>query len=239
MTPSSLEILEAFITDEDSALVKRKQGHFYPSNHHRISPLVAKAPKILGPSERRQFYFHLLRLNHPPAIKIEEEVPVLVEAYRQLLPLFDRGYPDTHLDNATGVLLFGFDNVGALPEEPPVNLANYTTFFKCWQHLNSSSHIPAMLKKRQKFQDLASNPTILNRVQKAMTHIRYQHNGAYVSCLWFWAMIYILLNAQTTAEASVKGLLAAHNGSADFAVYKETICRFISAAARTDILPSP
>ena len=93
MTSSKTEILEQFIEDESLHYPRGDQGSYFPSNHHRITPLVAQASKLLPRDRRVDLYFHLLRLNHYPMVKSAAEFDVVLEAYARLKPLFQRGYP--------------------------------------------------------------------------------------------------------------------------------------------------
>jgi Family of unknown function (DUF6892) len=58
------QILRDFIADEESALEQEEQGGFYPANHHRIYPIVARAENLLDRAERVNLYFHLLRVDN-------------------------------------------------------------------------------------------------------------------------------------------------------------------------------
>lgn len=62
MTDTPIELLRAFLADENDAFPERRQGKFWPRNHHRLSPLVAKVEELLDQSEREDFYFHLMRV---------------------------------------------------------------------------------------------------------------------------------------------------------------------------------
>ncbi|RCK52570.1 hypothetical protein TH25_05900 [Thalassospira profundimaris] len=62
MTDKDADLLRTFIASEDKALSKRKRGSFWPANHHRIGPLANRASGLLKPDERRNFYFHYMRV---------------------------------------------------------------------------------------------------------------------------------------------------------------------------------
>ena len=85
------EILEQFMEDEALHYPKGDQGPFFPSNHHRITPLVPQAPKLLPADRRVELSFHLLRLNHYPAIKSVAEFDILLDAYARIRPLLKCG----------------------------------------------------------------------------------------------------------------------------------------------------
>ena len=38
-----------------------ERGAFYPDNHHLITPLIVRAPRLLSEEDRVELYFHLLR----------------------------------------------------------------------------------------------------------------------------------------------------------------------------------
>lgn len=236
MNTLATELLKDFINDENAALLEERQGHFFPANHHRILPLIPKALKLLPVEQRQRFYFHLLRLGSLPPIKAADEWPILSEAYRQVLPLFASGYPAMLLSRATGLLLFGFDSNGSLPDEPPGNLESYAAHLRLWRYLNGFSHIPGMLAKQKKFQELAADPASLERIRKTLAHIRYCNDEAPTLCLWFWAMIFVALSAPATAETTVRELLEAHAGTAEFERTREILRRYIAAAGRQDLL---
>ena len=54
-------LLQQFIEDESSALGRGERGAFYPDNHHLITPLIVRAPRLLSEEDRVELYFHLLR----------------------------------------------------------------------------------------------------------------------------------------------------------------------------------
>ena len=61
MASSPARLLQQFIEDESSALGRGERGAFYPDNHHLITPLIVRAPRLLSEEDRVELYFHLLR----------------------------------------------------------------------------------------------------------------------------------------------------------------------------------
>ena len=105
MPSSKTEILEQFIEDESLHYPRGDQGPYFPSNHHRITPLVAQASKLLPRNGRVDLYFHLLRLNHYPLVKSAAEFDAVLEAYARIKPWFQRGYPYCSMPRPMGLFL--------------------------------------------------------------------------------------------------------------------------------------
>lgn len=240
MNPSPSELLKSFITCEASALAQLKQGKVYPSKHYEIMALIPKAPKLLTPDERIEFYFYLLRLGVDFAPKDKNEFPLLQRAYMRILPIFSAGYPACSMDRVHGLLLFGMDDRGTLSLEPPPTPELYSKYLALWRYCNSFWHIPGMLKKSAKFFDKASDSESTIRVRKVLSHIRYCHESS-VTCLWFWALVFLLLSHPETDEVTVREINGANIPDRDETL--EILRRYITAAGKNQlqslITPSP
>ncbi|UFW67147.1 hypothetical protein RlegWSM1455_27875 (plasmid) [Rhizobium laguerreae] len=91
MTDTDAELLRTFIADENEAFADRRQGKFWPANHYRIGPLATKASGLLDPKEQVDFYFHFMRVAGWAPLVGDREMPLLLEAYRRMLPFLDLG----------------------------------------------------------------------------------------------------------------------------------------------------
>jgi hypothetical protein len=186
-----------FIADETAAYPS-EQGGFWPSNHHRIRPALAKIPLCLAPEERVKFYFYYLRASTfiPPVS--ESEFPYLVAAYRELLPSIDERYPNlaSRLDM---LFAFGFDDESALPPGETVSASELNTHLKTLTQTTKYTSLPAQRQKRDRFKPFEEEAT---RIIQTFRHLGYQHNPRrrdYTSTnLTFWGLALIaLLNPHT------------------------------------------
>lgn len=209
MATDQTDILKQFISDEASVYLKGEQGAYWPSNHHRITPAVARAPKLLSEPERIELYFHLLRLNGCPVIKLEREFDLLLEAYSRLAPLFERGYPYCSLKRPKGLFLFGADDHGPLIEREPTTHAMYLSHEKFWRYADSFWHMPGMLKKREKFVDLANDEVLVDRATRVLLRMNLVTDLTTTHDIWFWSLILLVLQQKDSGSKVVEHLVAA------------------------------
>lgn len=235
MITSSTEILEQFIADETSALARNKQGLFYPSNHHRIIPLVARAPKFLPGPARVDLYFHLLRLDHCPTLKVESELALLCEAYWQLKPLFSRRFSACSLPRARGLLLFGEDDRGALQDEPATTLDSYSKHLAFWRYAESFWHMPGMLKKRTKFLALSNDKELTARVRKVLLQMRLCDDLPSSTRLWFWALVFLTIQSKEEGDTVVGKLLTEDLSTQTKKEVLSSLTRYLTASDRMDL----
>ena len=236
MTSSKTEILEQFIEDESLHYPRGDQGSYFPSNHHRITPLVAQASKLLPRDRRVDLYFHLLRLNHYPMVKSAAEFDVVLEAYARLKPWFQRGYPYCSMPRPMGLFLFGSDDHGELAGEPPITYESQSEPLKFWRYANSFSHMPGMLKKQQKFLELSGDSALLDRVTKTLLRIHLADDLTSSTCLWFWSFILLAVQGNASAQVVVEWLLQAECPPSERAFFVDNLARYLRTASREDLL---
>jgi hypothetical protein len=227
-------VLTSFIKDEAIALRLGIQGVFYPSNHHLIHPLAAKAGELLSSDERIELYFHLLRLVSFTKISTEAELVLLLKAYQRLLPLFEKGYPQCTLPRTAGLFIFSFDDRGFVLDDTP-SLEEHIENKKLWSSLNVYWSYKGIFKKKDKFKVWASDEQLCERILKILRHIKYAHEAPLFTCTWFWALIFILLLNKKYTALVVADFLNPENLVADFQDTLKILNESLLAADETDL----
>jgi hypothetical protein len=236
MPNSQTEILEQFIEDEAVHYLKGDQGSYFPSNHHKITPLVVRAPKLLPRDRRVDLYFHLLRLNRYPAIKSVAEFDILLDAYARVRPLFKRGYPYCSMPRPMGLFLFGVDDHGSLVGEPQLTYESLLTHLKFWRFADSFWHMPGMLKKQQKFLELSGDSALLDRVTKTLLRINLEDDLTNSTCLWFWSFMLLAVQGNNSGKVAVDWLLQAECPSSDRSFFLQNLTRYLRTSSREDLI---
>ncbi|WP_431262354.1 hypothetical protein ACQ859_19650 [Roseateles chitinivorans] len=223
------QLLLDFIADEASSLRYGEQGEFWPSHHHLITPLIGKAGKFLVEAEHTAFFFHLLRLDHLPSLKSEEDFALLLRAYEGLRSIVWRGYPVCSLPLHAAVFLFGHDQFARLPGEPEPSLAGYRSSLDFLRYARSFSHMPGIMGKRQKFADLSADRALVARVRKTLVHGNQELLDG-LGQLWLWAFVFLVLQVEEEAQPVIRQIRddAAKAGDPK---HVETLERFIAASA--------
>ncbi len=236
MSSPQTEILEQFIEDENLHYPRGEQGPYFPSNHHRITPLVQRAPKLLPRDRRVDLYFHLLRLNQYPAIKAVAEFDTLLDAYTRIRPLFRRGYPYCSMPRPMGLFLFGIDDHGPLVGEPQTTCESLLVHLTFWRYANSFWHMPGMLKKQQKFLDLSGDSALLDRVTRTLLRIDLVNDLTTPTCLWFWSFMLLAVQGNDSGNVAVEWLLQAECQPSERSFFFENLTRYLRASSREDLL---
>lgn len=234
MRNSQTEILEQFIVDEDLHFTNGEQGLYWPRNHHIITPLVGRAPKLLPEDRCVDLYFHLLRLDYFPATKSPAEFNRLLEAYARLIPLFHRGYPYCVMRSPKGLFLFGYDDEGHLSGVPQLSYESLVGHLKFWRYADSFWHMPGMLKKQHKFLELSSDSVLLDRVTKTLLRVNPVRDLIGTE-LWFWSLLLLAIQGKSSGTVVVEWYLDVFPPShRSFCV--ESLARYLRASAREDLL---
>lgn len=236
MQTTQAEVLRRFISDEASATLSNEIGEFWPSNHHVIKPLVQRANRLLPESERIELYFHLLRRDACPTLKMKTEFPLLVQSYERMTPLFSTGYPSCWMARTKGLFLFGTDDRGPLPRHPVVTHEEYTALSAFWRYADSFSHMPGMLKKQAKFAALAKDDALVDRALHVLTRMSPIDDLASCTCLWFWSLVLLVIQHSTTADLAVEWLLQVDLPAQDRDFYRSNLARYLQASNRFDVL---
>ena len=177
-----IELIRAFIKDEEKAYAADLQGGFYPSNHHHISGILKKLPAEASEEEIISLYYHVLRhgtIIHP--VK-EKYYPLLQEAYKKLNTVLDERYPRNMFDKLEAVFL-----------EDPADYTSYLRYREVILQCNKYVSLPGMRSKPDKFRPYAEDEHIIARVISSLERIGFIHNGAMVSNFTFWGFIFMLL----------------------------------------------
>ncbi|MCL2309086.1 MAG: hypothetical protein FWC42_02260 [Proteobacteria bacterium] len=254
MKDQEREILLQFIADESAALPLGEQGSFYPMNHHRITPLVPRAPRLLSAEERILFYFHLLRFE-TMSVKDEGEFQLLQQAHERLLPLYSKRVQiyessKSMLHGLSGesrireLFLFGRNDLGSVIPAAEATFDFYTRNLRFWRYVKSFTNIPGMLKKRSKFIEFADDVGLLAHTQSVLFRMQLRCDLFWAPALWFWAMAFLVLQNEEAGVALVKKILSGDlfitGPEGDSEVDEHTICeilvRYLSASQRPDLM---
>jgi hypothetical protein len=200
------KLFSDFIADEAAAF-PNEQGGFWPSNHHRIKPALAKVPVCLSPEDRVLFYFHYLRVSTRVPQVSQTELPYLIAAYKALLPTIDQLYPN--LANRLDTLFaFGFDDEGTLPSGETTTAAELKEHVNTLAQTTKYASLPAQREKRDRFKPYDSEAP---RILETFRRLDYQHDRRhrdYTSTnLTFWGLALIALQNPTTRTALIRDML--------------------------------
>ncbi|NLS00478.1 hypothetical protein HGP17_26925 [Rhizobium sp. P38BS-XIX] len=204
MTSVDTDLLETFISDEEAAFAEKRQGKFWPANHHRIAPLATKLSGLLNPNQRTAFYFHFMRVaGGAPAVN-DKEMPLLTEAYRRMLPDLDLKGVIQMSRRHELLFVFGFDDTGALSAGETQISTALKARLKLLGQVGAYTSMPAQMDKKAKFAAFTSEAP---RILETLRHLEYRHDRRYsedlydVTNLRFWGMVFIcLLNKDTRAD---------------------------------------
>jgi hypothetical protein len=232
MTDANAELLRTFLADETKAFPERRQGKFWPLNHHWISPLVTRAHKLLDEDERTDLYFHFMRVTgNVPAVS-EKEMPLLLDAYGRLLPVMDIGGIIQMARRHEFLFVFGFDDTGVLASGKTSAAEALKLRRKLIRQVTIYTNLPGQLKSKVKFVSFADEAV---RILETLRHLAYRHDRRYGDDLYdvvnlsFWGMVFTgLLNKSTRADLTADML----EGKYDLARRDEQIAilnRFVEA----------
>ena len=237
MSTSPAHVLESFIHDDRVAMQHGDWGSYYPDNHHRISPLLPKAAKLLTKDQHIELYFHLLRRGECLSIKRPDEFVPLRAAYARILQL-DRQDPVCHLPNPKGLFLFGHGRNGPLVGEgTQEDLVAYAKHLTTWRYLTSFSSFPGMLSKQDKFKALASDQALVHRATEVVLLTDLAKDLATPTSLWFWALVLLALQDRASGNRIANWMPQAAARGASYRHLLEILVRFLQAADRDDLLP--
>ena len=233
---SPLEVLERFLGDEEVALAQGSSGSYYPSNHHRIKPLVSRAPRMLDTDRRVSLYFHLLRHDVCPSLKSDLELDLLKLAYERVKPLFSVGHPALIMSRAKGLFLFGSNDCHWLAEGSGFTISQYRGRLSFWRHVDSFWHMTGMLSKQDKFAQWAQDRALLARAAEVLHSVQLERDLIFSSQLWFWALLLLTLQEEATARVAVDWLLRARCANPMRAELINHLSRYLAAAGRPELL---
>ncbi|MFC2253932.1 hypothetical protein ACETRX_30160 [Labrys portucalensis] len=204
MTEATVGLLRNFLDDENQAFSERRQGQFWPSNHYQISPLATKVSGLLDPSERTDFYFHFMRVTGSVPSVDDKEMPLLLDAYKRILPFLDLGGIIQMSRRHTLLFVFGFDDTGVLPSGEAISAKALKARLKLIAQVDNYTTQPAQREKKARFVPFADQA---GRILETFRHLGYRHDRRYgedlydVTNLSFWGMVFIgLLNKSTRAD---------------------------------------
>lgn len=206
-------LLTRFIDDEDAALAAGRQGKFWPSNHHEISPLITKADRHLDPPQRVRLYGHVLRVAGTIPAVSEKEFPLLVEAYRAALPQLDSSGISYLAGRQPLLFCFGFDEQGVLPSGQATSAADLKTHLKLVTQIGKYTNLPGQRAKLNNFLAFAGEA---ERALETLRHLRYRStrkdegkSEPWSVDLLFWGFVLVGLLAESTRAPLVEDMLGA------------------------------
>lgn len=229
------ELLERFIADESQARQQGRQGQFYPSHHHRILPAVSKAPRLLSPDQRVRLYLLLLSLDRIPALKRAGEFELLLAAYAQLVDNAHGWARPPSLHRIKGLFLFGYHADGSLAGQSEIEYTAFLGHLKFWRYVESFTSMPGMLGRRARFAELSADRALCTRVTETIRHIRPSQDLPRPTCLWFWALMLLALQRETSACEAVEWLLQTDCG-ANRCEMHGFLRRYLAASERIDLI---
>lgn len=187
------EILREFVAEQDWALAMGREGLIWGRHAERIEPLFTEAPRLLEPGERRRLYFHRMALTHLMIRVDAEEHSLVRDAYDDCLAIPTRGLksPGDFL-RMQGVLFFGYDDRGSLPEPAGEDAEQATLAWRVWKQCDADGSMSEMQANRERFRSLAENPEAVGRVLATVRHL-LSAPGFGRTSLHFWGMVLIVL----------------------------------------------
>nr|WP_233141326.1 hypothetical protein [Haematobacter missouriensis] len=204
MTTPDSDLLRQFIADETESFAQKRQGKFWPRNHHRLRPLSSRAAALLGPAEYEDFLFHLMRVTGGAPAVAQKHIPVLLDAYRRLIPHLDIGDVIQMARRHEMLFLFRFDDSGSLADGTLASTRDLKARLKLLAQIGAYTSQPAQRDKAAKFLPFAGDA---GRILQTLRHLGYHHDRRYgedlydITCLGFWGMIFIaLLSSDTRPE---------------------------------------
>ncbi|MFV0333309.1 MAG: hypothetical protein ACK5JR_04480 [Tropicimonas sp.] len=204
MTDTATDLLQSFIADANAAFAEGRAGQFWPRNHHRLRPLAGKLGRLIEPQERVDFYFHFMRLNGVAIAVREPEMPLMTEAYRRLVPLFDEGGTVGIARRHVMLFLFGFDETGSLPDGETRSAAEMKARLRLIAQAGKYTSLPAQRSRKSGFLPFVDQAP---RCLQALRHLGYDHDRRYgdesynYTDLDFWGMVLVcLLNRETRSD---------------------------------------
>ena len=231
MASSPERLLQQFIEDESSALGRGERGAFYPDNHHLITPLIVRAPRLLSEEDRVELYFHLLRGMCARRSRRKASSNCSARPMRACCRCSPRATRCVRC-HAPGACFFGLDDRGALPDEPPAALASYIGHLAFWRYADSFWHMPGMLKKRAKFVELAQDGARLARVRKVLLGMRLREDLPMATCLWFWSFVFLALQDEAAGAEVIDKILAEDVSVEDGELIRSCLLRYLAASER-------
>lgn len=162
---------------------------------------------MAGPDERIAFYLHFMRRSGEAPAVADREMPLLIQAYRRLLPVID--LPGAMARRHTLLFLFGFDEAGALPSGETQNVKTLKARLKTLAQTGKYTSLPAQRQKQASFLAYAEEAP---RLLQTLRHLGYRHDrrggDAYDTVnLVFWGMVLIILSDAATRAQLLADML--------------------------------
>ncbi|MGU3495175.1 hypothetical protein ACLBXM_14125 [Xanthobacteraceae bacterium A53D] len=203
----------AFLRDEDAAPPREGSGEIWVGAHHIITPAAGKLAGALTEDQRLHFYRHFMRLSGTAPAVPDKELPLLVAAHDRLLRELDT-HASCYARRHEMLLLFGHDESGPLPGEPPLTAAVLKARLKLRAYLKAFSNLPG---QRAKVTGFATHAAEAPRILKILRHLSYRHSrrGAEsydAADLPFWGMVMIALTHAETRGPLLRDMLVAAPG---------------------------
>lgn len=201
------ELLLTFIEDEDKALIKKRQGRFFPAQHDQIAKQVKHLFKLLDANESQRFCYHYLRLGHFISVNTEAQLDIVKAAYLATYEWKTQGFDKPLYDVFIAIMLFGFSDAKNIENGQATDVTAYTRYLGVARQINNYSSLSGMIKKIDRFAPYADDETAA-RILLSLRAVNYLHrdvNPRYVqyydeNCLSFWGMIIILLLNSSTRQ---------------------------------------
>ena len=164
-----------FITDTNETFAEGKRGTFWPRNHHRLRRIDGKASRLLDPPEYEDYLLDIMRVTGEVREVSETDLPLLIAAWRRLLPHLDTG-PAQSARRHTLLYLFGFDDKGTLADGELTSPRELKQRMKLIGQVNAYTTQPAQRAKKARFAAFASQAP---RILQTLRHLGYRHDRRY------------------------------------------------------------
>lgn len=144
-----------------------------------------------------------------PAVS-EKELPLLVAAWRRLLPVIDQPEKAYLARRLPLLFAFGFDGTGALASGETHDAEGLKARMKLLAQTGRYTSIPAQWEKKEKFLPFAGEA---ERLLQTLRHLGYRHDRRYGDDLYdytnltFWGMVLIILLNPATRAALLHDML--------------------------------
>lgn len=207
------ELLLTFIEDEDKALIKNRQGKFYPAQHDDIKKHAKRLFKLLDEHESQRFCYHYLRLGHFISVDTSAQLDIVKAAYLATYEWKTQGFDKPSYDVFIAIMLFGFSDAKNIENGQATDVAAYNRYLGVANQINNYSSLSSMIKKIDRFAPYADDETAARILQslRAVNYLHHDVNPRYVqfydeNYLSFWGMIIILLLNSSTRQQVVADL---------------------------------
>ena len=234
------DILEDILEIEEQRFDAGQQG----CNGEEFEALIdtAKRAKVLPVDRQRRLYFHILRQWSVPKKLGQAELPLLLDAYSDVIASAHRGYPVIRLQRMHGLLHFGYAPGFDLDRAAPPDLEEFKRRRALW-HAFNFQHLPGMLAKLAKFVPFSHEPATVTRLHALVGLVRFRtsdYDGKTYSVFDFalWGMMTIVLLDTARRESLLDAFALEREHLPHFAEHVDVLKRIAAALGEPGVSDS-